>query len=84
VAEAVVDDLETIEVEEQHGHGGRMTLRPGQRQGKTVERKGPVGKAGKRVVEGHVGEHQIGLFPLGDVLDLRHQVERLSITLSHQ
>ena len=55
VAEAVVDDLEAVEVEEQHGDA-RPAL--GARQGlrEPVDEERPVGQAGERVVEGLAGE----------------------------
>ncbi len=56
VAEAVVDHLEVVEVEEQHRHPPVVALWPGQRPVEAVEQQGAVGQAGERVVGGLVGQ----------------------------
>ena len=56
VAEAVVDDLEPVEVEEQHGQTCRGGDGPGQRQLQELDEQHPVRQPGQRVVLRLVGE----------------------------
>ena len=69
VAEAVVDELEAVDVQEQHRAAGlrdraatrcRIWLTP-------VHEQGPVGQAGERVVQRVVLEAQLGDAAVGDV-----------------
>ena len=68
VAEAVVDDLEVVEVDEQHGDlvgpGGLEQLV------EAGDHRRPVGEPGERVVGRGVGEPGGGEAGLGDVLDV--------------
>jgi hypothetical protein len=68
VAEAVVDALEAVDVQEE---GGEAVLRPapeaGQAGGQPVHEQGPVGQAGQRVVEGAVPQPLLGAAAVGDV-----------------
>ena len=67
VAEAVVDDLEIVEVEEQHGQRGGAAPGPNQRLLHAVGEEKSVGEPGQRVVVREVLETLLGLLPLGDV-----------------
>ena len=67
VAEAVVDDLELVDVDEQDGQGAALAVEASQRQGEPVDQQDPVGQAGQRVVEGLVVE----LFFVADAVDGR-------------
>ena len=51
VAEAVVDHLEVVQVDEQHGQAAAVAARPGQRVADPVVEQGPVGQVGEAVVE---------------------------------
>ena len=50
VAQAVVDDLEAVEVEEQDRHGGPMTGRPRQGLVELLDEQNPVGQPGEGIV----------------------------------
>ncbi len=52
VPPAVVEELEPVEVEEQHPDPGPATGGPGQRHRQPVEEQYPVGETGERVVQG--------------------------------
>ena len=56
VAEAVVDGLEVVEVDEQHGHPDAVAQRPRDRVADALVEQRPVGQVGDRIVEGLVGE----------------------------
>ena len=60
VAQAVVDDLEAVEVEEQHRAGQLAPFDAGQRPRQAIEEELAVGQSGHRVVGGLVGELQLG------------------------
>jgi hypothetical protein len=64
VAERVVDDLEVVEVDEQHGD---VAGAPRQRAVEALEEELAVGQAGERVVLGLPGELALGLLARGDV-----------------
>ena len=70
VAEAVVDRLETVEVEEADAD---PLLRPGVGEDLTegLEEQRPVGQPGQRVVQRLEAQPLLELVPLGDVLDHR-------------
>ena len=75
MAEAVVDHLEVVEVEEQHR---RVALQRvvGERAAEPVDEEQPVGQPGQRVVDRLVGEALAVASARGDVLDLVHHVHR--------
>jgi hypothetical protein len=56
VAEAVVDHLEVVQVDEEHGHAAAVAARPGQRVPDPVVEQRPVGQVGEAVVERQVLE----------------------------
>jgi hypothetical protein len=70
VAEAVVDDLEPVEVEHQHGGRAAPALGAGHRAVQPGGQQRPVGQPGQLVVEGEVLELAVGVGdlpgPLGD------------------
>ena len=73
VAEAVVDDLEAVEVEEEDGGQPlRLAARALDRLPQPVHEQRAVGQAGERVVEGVVEELLLGLLAVGDVVGVEH------------
>jgi len=56
VAEAVVDRLEVVEVDEEDADAAATPGRAGDRVGDAVAEEGAVGEAGERVVERLVGQ----------------------------
>ena len=56
VAEAVVDGLEVVEIDEQHSHPDVLAERPRDRVADALEEQRAVREMGDRVVEGLVGE----------------------------
>jgi hypothetical protein len=69
VAERVVDRLEAIDVEEQHGQRRGDPVRAGQRELEAVGQQGAVGQAGQRVVQRLLHEQLLGLLALARVAD---------------
>jgi hypothetical protein len=61
VAQAVVDDLEAVEVEEEHARRAGLALGPGHGHGQAVEEERAVGQAGEGIVGGGVGQLGLGL-----------------------
>ncbi len=72
VAEAVVDLLEVVEVEEEHGDRVPLPLRELERVIHAVAEEGAIGQAGERVVEGLVQQLLLEALPLGDVAGVEH------------
>jgi hypothetical protein len=68
VAEAVVDGLEPVEVE--HQHGGHVTAEPGVGHGlvDALGQEGAVGEVGQRVVEGEALQLAVGVGELAGAL----------------
>ena len=60
VPEPVVDGLEAVEVEDEHGDRSRRALPLGQGVGEAVGEQRAVGKAGERVVQVGVGQRLLG------------------------
>ena len=69
VAQAVVDRLEAVEVEEENRAGLLAALDPGQRQAQAIEEERSVGKVGQGVVRGLAGELELGALALDGVAD---------------
>ena len=67
VAERVVDVLEAVEIEEQHGELAASAMRAGDRLPDAIREQRPVGQAGQRVVMRHVHDALVGKAPLGDL-----------------
>ncbi len=75
VAEAVIDVLEMVEVEQQQADLGAVAARLGDRLGQAVHQQGAVGQAGQGVVQGQVTYTRLGVLARADVAEgaLRHQ-----------
>ena len=67
VAEAVVDGLEVVEVDEQHSHPDAVAEGPRDRVADALVEQRPVGEVGDRIVEGLVGELLLERLALRDV-----------------
>ena len=70
VAQAVVDPLKAVEVEEQHGRQRSSAAAAGQRLAEAVQEERTVGETGQRVVEGLVEHGFFDGLALGDVADV--------------
>ena len=85
VTEAVVDQLEVVEVDEEHGRlpsagvvvGGKMS-------GDALAEAGPVEQPGHHVVRGLVAETVAERLPLGDVLELSDREHRTAVVVLHR
>ena len=78
VPQAVVDRLEVVEVEEDHGHALALAARAGDRMADALGEQGAVRQAGHRVVEGLVGE----LLLEGLALEMSRQLRTMPPTCS--
>ena len=67
MAHRVVEMLEVVQVEVQHGDRGAIPARALDRQQQRLVEQFTVREAGQRVVVGHVGHTRLGLLELGDV-----------------
>ncbi len=67
MTEGVVDELEVVEVDEQHGDASRVALQIVQGMTEPVDEGQAIGGAGQGVVQGLMGEHSLGRFQLGQV-----------------
>ena len=76
VAEGVVDVLEIIEVDEQHGPGGAIPSRALGLPGQFVLEVTSIEQAGEKIMVHHVFEAAREFLALGNVLDLSDRVER--------
>ena len=72
VAEAVIDRLEVVEVDEHHADLGTAAARPEHRVLDAVGEERPVGEARHGVVERLVCELVLELLPLADVAPVEH------------
>jgi hypothetical protein len=70
VAEGVVDLLEAVEVEEQHGELALVALRRGDGVAEQLREHRPVGQAGERVVGSEVLDALVGLLAPQELPDL--------------
>ncbi len=84
MAEAVVHDLEPVEVEEQHRDAFVTLFRPRQLAAEALHEVRAVRQAGQRVVDRLVRERFAARAPLRDVLDLADEVERLAVHVAHE
>jgi hypothetical protein len=85
VAERVIDVLEAVEVEEEDGEevfGVLARALDGELQ--LLCEVEPVRQPRQRVVEGGVVEPFFGALALGDVLELRDDVERLALRVADE
>ena len=69
MAQAVVDDLETVEVQEQDAHLAAVAPHAVKRSLKAVVHKGPVGKPGERVQQSKTLELGLRGLSFGEVPD---------------
>ena len=83
VAETVVDELEAVEVEEEHGDAAVGAIGTGQRVRQTVDEQQAVGEAGEVVVERLVRERVLGALAVGDVAHLHEVVAGLVDRVAH-
>ena len=67
MSERVVDDLEAVEVEEEHGELLVVAVGLGHRERQAVAEEEAVRQVGQRIVEGEVLDLLLGALPLGDV-----------------
>ncbi len=67
MAEAVVDDLEVVQVHQQQGTATLVHLRRGQRLFGTVGKQQAVGQVGQRVVMGEVRQFVLGVLDGADI-----------------
>jgi hypothetical protein len=67
VAEGIVDDLETVQIQEHHGEFLTATFGVGDRKLETVLEKGPVWQARQQVVIGLEIDECFGFLSLGDI-----------------
>ena len=83
MTQAVVDVLEPVEIEEQHGHGAAGALEAGDRLLEAVEEQAAVGEARQGVVQRLGGESVGGPGPLDDTAHLGtasgHHLEELLV-----
>ena len=84
MAEAVVDDLEAVEVEEQDGGAALRVVALGapDRLVQAVQEQHAVGEAGERVVERVVLQAALGLAAVGDVGDRADDPERAAVVVA--
>ena len=82
VAERVVDVLEAVEVEHEHGALGAVAARACARAVELLLEAAPVEQAGERVVVGQVLELLLEALALGDVLHLAQDVVRTSVRVA--
>ena len=77
-AEAVVDDLEVVEVEEHQPDAARRRarVRARERVGELLEQHDPVRQLGERIVAGAVREQRLDALVLGDVV---HDAEQAAL-----
>jgi hypothetical protein len=74
VAEGVVDGLEAVQVEKEHGDPAAVADGMGEGLIETVLEQRAVGQPGQGVVLGEVGNARFGSLALGDVRKNRHIV----------
>ena len=84
VAEAIVDRLEAIEIEEQQRHPIAVALGRGQGPVGELEQQGPVGQAGEGIVQGPVPDRLLAAMALAHVLEHAHVVDHLQLRVAHR
>ena len=77
----IVDLLEAVDVEEQHGERRPGPARAVERDGEAVAEQGAVGQRGERIVQGLMGELDLGALALDRVADGAHQQRRVELGL---
>ena len=84
VTEAVVDELESVEIEEDDADLAPVAARPFEGETDAVTEQGPVRQPGEWIVDRGVGQSLCDRLALGDVLDLTDLVERLTVGRPHE
>ena len=74
VAERVVDDLEVVQVQEQHRHAAALPPGAHHRTRQALGQQAAVGQAGQGVVVGQIAQLLLGALLVGDVVDHRDEV----------
>ena len=88
MSETVVDRLEVVEIQEQHGHRVEATVAPVHGMGEPVEEQGAVRQTGEGVMERLMIELLLQRTPLGHVSTVEHDrahvglIERFVMTAS--
>ena len=73
MAEAVIDDLEVVKVDEQDGRTLiRLARHASQRVRHAIPKERAVGETGERIVKGLVLELILQPLPIGDVAEVQH------------
>ena len=81
--EAVVDDLEVVDVAEQHSErAATPQARLGEHQ--PIGEQGAIGQPGERVVHGLMSKLRLGPLALRNVLHLGDQIEGAPILIAHR
>lgn len=83
MAEAVVDVLEAVEIEEQHGAMAVLDLGFVEGQLQAVLEQHAVGQAGQRVMVGLVVEARLGVLEAADVGEYRDMVGDPVLAVAH-
>jgi hypothetical protein len=84
VAEGVVDVLEVVQVDHEHGAGGAVARHPLGLPGQLLLETAPVDEPGQEVVIGQVLEALRQLPAVGDVLNLGHDIEGLALSVADE
>jgi hypothetical protein len=84
VAEAVVDQLEAVEVQEEHRELVRAALGTPERAEQPVEERLAIGQASECVVPGHVLEELLACLALGDVRGHSGQAQDPPLLVPHR
>ncbi len=84
MAEAVVDDLEAVDVDEHDRQPAAAAARAGERVLEAVVEQGAVGQPGQRVVQRLMRECVGGCLLDADVLDLGDEVQRHAVLPAHE
>jgi hypothetical protein len=84
VPQTVIDDLELVDVEEQHAHVSGGPASAGQRTVDAFDQQLPVRQACQRVMQCLVREHGFGLFAGGDVLQMQEEVSRPAVRVGDE
>ena len=76
VTDAVVDQLEAIQVDVEHGAAVGLAFAAAHALGDAIHQQRPVGQAGEGVVQGVVDQALLGVAPLGDIRERAGDADR--------
>ena len=79
VSERVVDPLEPVEIEQDHGHVLMTAPTPFERMMQTIAKEDAIGEAGQLIVKRLLDELRLHALALGDVLDDAQQARLLAV-----